>query len=135
MDQVTIEPDGAWSTPTDSDPVKVGGGTPATDDDDVIDITDLAAKSVKQEPLPPSIALERTPAHSREASTPSSAARLSSKKRPVTVIDLTGSDEESPAPPPKRPHLSVPMRPLSRPDHPHLPTDSPLYGRPYPPSM
>ncbi|KAJ6145193.1 hypothetical protein N7470_009088 [Penicillium chermesinum] len=103
VDQVVVEPNGIWSAP-DPDPVKLGGGTPDTEegDDDLVEISEPGMVPVKQEALPSSLLLERTPAQSREASTPTSAARFSSKKRPVAqVIDLTGSDEEdeSPAPP------------------------------------
>lgn len=134
MEQVVVEPDGVWSNPNDADTIKLGGVTPATDDDDdLIEITEPGSRSVKQEPIPSSIMLERTPAQSRETSTPSSAARLSSKKRPsAPVIDLTGSDDDddsSPQPPPKRPALSFSIRGDS-----HQPAaSSPLHSRSYPP--
>lgn len=134
VEQVVIEPDGVWSNPDDADTVKPRGVTPATDDDDLIEITEPDISSVKQEPMPPSVMLERTPAQSREASTPSSAARLSGKKRPsAQVIDLTGSDDdddEMPQPPPKRPALSFTIRGDS-----HQPVaSSPLHRGSYPPS-
>lgn len=140
MEQVVIEPDGAWSSPNDADGAKLGGVTPATDDDDLIEITEPGISPVKQEPMPSSVMLERTPAQSqsqsqsRETSTPSSAVRMSSKKRPAAqVIDLTASDDEddeSPVPPSKRPALSFGVR-----ADPHQPvTSSPLHSRTYPPS-
>ncbi|KAJ5936458.1 hypothetical protein N7454_005093 [Penicillium verhagenii] len=138
VDQVIVEPSGAWSKLDNSDAVKLGGVTPGTDDDDndddLIEISESRNSTVKQEPMPSSILLERTPAQSREASTPSSMARVSSKKR--QVIDLTGSDDddESPGPPLKRPALSFTVRGIPSQD-PHQPVaSSPLSGRSYPPS-
>ncbi|CAI7583756.1 hypothetical protein N7527_005644 [Penicillium freii] len=142
IDQVTVEPDGVWSSPTDSDATKLGGMTPASDDDDdLIEISEPGMPVVKQEPGPLNLALERTPAQSqsqsREASTPSSAMRMSSKKRPIAqVIDLTESgdeDEESPAPPPKRLASSLPSRAFSRQEYYMPPASSPLNGGSYPP--
>ncbi|KAJ5302048.1 hypothetical protein N7508_006911 [Penicillium antarcticum] len=141
IDQVTVEPDGAWSGPCDSDTVKLGGMTPASDDDedDLIEISEPGVPSVKQEPGPANFALQRTPAQSREASTPSSVARMSSKKRPASmVIDLTESgdeDDEFPVPSPKRLAPSLPSRSFPRQDY-HLPSaSSPLNGSSYPPSI
>lgn len=147
VDQVTVEPDGVWSTPTDSDATNAGGMTPTSDDDDdddLIEITEPGLPSVKKEPGNqefglPSIALERTPAQSksREASTPSSVIRQSSKKRPVSqVIDLTESGDEednSPAPAAKRLAPSLPSRSFPRQDYYVPPASSPLNGS-HPPS-
>ncbi|KAJ5972660.1 transcriptional regulator family: Zinc finger MIZ-type [Penicillium vulpinum] len=143
IDQVTVEPDGVWSRPTDSDAAKLGGMTPTSDDDDdddLIEISEPGVPVVKQEPGPMNTALERTPAQSqsqsREASTPSSAMRMSSKKRPIAqVIDLTesGDEDESPAPPPKRPATSLPSRAFSHQDYHIPPASSPLNGGSYPP--
>ncbi|KAJ9484046.1 hypothetical protein VN97_g9341 [Penicillium thymicola] len=146
IDQVTVEPDGVWSSPTDSDATKLGGMTPASDDDDdLIEISEPGMPVVKQEPGLLNVALERTPAQSqsqsqsqsREASTPSSAMRMSSKKRPIAqVIDLTESgdeDEESPVPPPKRLASSLPSRAFSRQEYHMPPASSPLNGGSYPP--
>ncbi|KAJ5675889.1 hypothetical protein N7462_008786 [Penicillium macrosclerotiorum] len=137
VDQVVVEPDGVWSKPSDDNAITVGGGTPASDDADLIEISEPRVSSVKQEPLPPGHLLERTPAQSRETSTPSSVARLSSRKRPAAqVIDLTGSDDdedESPVPPTKRPALNFAVRGVSSQD-PHQPVaNSPLSHRSYPP--
>jgi E3 SUMO-protein ligase PIAS1 len=138
VEQVVIEPDGAWSSPNDADEVKLGEVTPATeDDDDLIEITEPGPSAVKQEPMPASVMLERTPAQSqsqsREASTPSSAVRMSKKRSAAQVIDLTASDDEddeSPVPPAKRLALSFSMR-----EDPHQPvTSSPLHSRTNPPS-
>ncbi|KAJ5884132.1 uncharacterized protein N7473_011018 [Penicillium subrubescens] len=141
VDSVVVEPDGTWSAPSDADAVNLGGRTPASDDDDddLIEIREPGTSAVKQEPMSANIMLERTPAQSksREASTPSSAARLSSKKRPAAqVIDLTGSDDdddESPVPPVKRPALNLGIRGIATHD-PYQPgANSPLNNRAYPP--
>lgn len=140
VDQVVVEPSGTWSRIDNSEAVRLGGATPTTDDDDdLIEISESRLNNVKQEPMASSILLEQTPAQSREASTPSSVARLSSKKRPAAqVIDLTGSDEEdedeSPGPPLKRPALNHTSRGLSSQDFHQPVTSSPLNGQSYPPS-
>ncbi|KAJ5279895.1 transcriptional regulator family: Zinc finger MIZ-type [Penicillium angulare] len=135
VDQVVVEPSGSWSKLDDNDAAKMGGATPATDDDDdLIEISEPSASVVKQEPTSSNILLERTPAQSRETSTPSSVVRMSSKKRPVAqIIDLTGSDDddgdESPVPPLKRAALGFSARGFSSQD-PHQPVaSSPLSGR------
>ncbi|KAJ5358555.1 uncharacterized protein N7496_010968 [Penicillium cataractarum] len=143
VDSVVVEPDGTWSAPSDANTVNLGGRTPTSDDDDddddLIEISEPGIPSMKQESMSTNIMLERTPAQSksREASTPSSAARLSSKKRPAAqVIDLTGSDDdddESPAPPVKRPALNFGVRGIAPHDS-HTPVaNSPLNNRAYPP--
>lgn len=136
VEQVVIEPDGVWSNPNDAETFKLGGVTPATDDDDLIEITEPGISPVKQESMPLSVTLERTPAQSRETSTPSSAARFSGKKRPpAQVIDLTGSDDdddESPQPPTKRPASSFTIRGGSLSHQPVA--SSPLHARSHPPS-
>lgn len=126
VDQVVVEPSGDWSNPNDADTPKPGRVTPTSndDDDDLIEISQpgFPTPSVKQEPVSSTIMLEQTPAQSqsREASTPSSAIRHSSKKRPIVEIDLTGSDDddddESPMPPIKRPAHSFGFRGLSLPE-------------------
>lgn len=122
-----MEPSGDWSNPNDTDTPKPGGVTPKSydddDDDDLIEISQpgFPTPTVKQEPAHSTIMLERTPAQSqsREASTPSSAIRQSSKKRPIVEIDLTGSDDEddeSPMPPIKRSAHSFGFRGISLPE-------------------
>lgn len=135
-----MEPDGVWAAPTDADTVNLGGQTPTSDDDDdLIEISEPGVSTVKQEPMSVNIMLERTPAQSmsREASTPSSAARLSSKKRSAAqVIDLTGSDDDdddSPAPPVKRPALNFGVRGIASHDSHQPVANSPLNHRAYPP--
>ncbi|KAJ5570359.1 uncharacterized protein N7459_009789 [Penicillium hispanicum] len=140
-DQVVIEPNGVWSSPSDAATVNLGGVTPTTDDDDdLVELSEPGVSSVKQEPisLPAGIMLERTPAQSRETSTPSSAVRLSSRKRsaPTPVVDLTGSDDEdaSPLPPTKRPTLNFIGRGIPSHDSHQPVTSSPLNSRSYSPS-
>ncbi|KAJ5752344.1 transcriptional regulator family: Zinc finger MIZ-type [Penicillium odoratum] len=138
VDQVVVEPSGVWSKLDNPEAGKLGGVTPGTDDDDdLIELSESGTSKVKHEPMSSSIVLERTPAQSRETSTPSSMARLSSKKRSAQFIDLTGSDDdddESPGPPLKRPALSFTVQGIPAQD-PHQPVaSSPLSGQSYPPS-
>ncbi|PKX95768.1 Siz/PIAS RING finger protein [Aspergillus novofumigatus IBT 16806] len=104
VEQVIIEPDGKWSK----------------DEDELIEIKEPGIVHVKQESLSASgLSLERTPAQSREPSATSSAARLSTNKRPAAqVIDLTGSDDDgdlSPVRPAKRLGSNAPHRAYARP--------------------
>ena len=84
-----------------------------TEEDELIEVEEPGTTSVKQEPLPISISLQRTPVQSQEPST-SSAVLTSSKKRPAPqVIDLTGSDDDddgTPVRPAKRRPLNLPDR-------------------------
>ncbi|KAL4801731.1 transport protein particle component-domain-containing protein [Aspergillus unguis] len=113
VEQVIIEPDGQWSNPKDETAAAAGPGevTPATDDDDLIEIKEPGVTPVKQESLPVLDLLQQTPARSREQSS-----TWSTNKRPAPVIDLTGSDDEddSPVRPPKRqavnPHRTLPRQ-------------------------
>ncbi|EAS37223.2 SUMO ligase SizA [Coccidioides immitis RS] len=106
-DQVTIEPNGNWSNPEDKT-IETQGPTPADDgDDDLVEIRDSRVLTLKQEPTPYSLPFQSsvTPTRSsREPSSVSSAPRPSTNKRPASqVIDLTGSDDEEPPRPSKRP--------------------------------
>ncbi|KAL3431670.1 PINIT domain-containing protein [Aspergillus tetrazonus] len=113
VEQVIIEPNGQWSTPKD-EAVTTGPGTftPATDDDELVEIREPGVTPVKQENLPSLDLLRQTPATSREQSS-----TWSSSKRPAPVIDLTGSDDDddSPIRPPKRQAVHL-HRPLPRQD-------------------
>ncbi|KAJ5491593.1 hypothetical protein N7539_003160 [Penicillium diatomitis] len=141
-ESVVVEPNGTWSAPNEHDSVHLGGRTPTSDDDgedDLIEIAEPGASSVKREPSTSNVMVERTPAQSksREASTPTSAIRFSSKKRPAApVIDLTGSDDEddeSPMPPVKRPTLNLGIRGLSSHESHQPQIHSPLNDRAFPP--
>ncbi|KAL4871963.1 hypothetical protein BDV12DRAFT_205454 [Aspergillus spectabilis] len=113
VEQVLIEPDGQWSNPKDEPALRPGRATPASDDDELIEIREPGVTPVKQEPLPVLELLQQTPARSREQSSTWSTA---TNKRPAPVIDLTGSDDDdSPIRPPKRQAVTVP-RPLHRQD-------------------
>ncbi|KAE8144108.1 PINIT domain-containing protein [Aspergillus avenaceus] len=121
VEQVVVEPDGRWSNPKVEDVTGVSGVTPASEDDDLIEIREPGITPVKQEcPPTASFTLHRTPAQSREASSTSSTVRTSTNKRPAAqVIDLTGSDDDndggSPIRPPKRLAVNLLNRSLSRP--------------------
>ena len=121
MEQVIIEPDGKWSSPKNENDTTgangANGANPAADDDDeLIEIKEPGATPVKQEPVSTKLSLQQTP-ESREISTASSVPRPSSK-RPATVVDLTGSDEDDDLPvrPPKRPAVYTPNRSFPPPD-------------------
>ncbi|KAL4759869.1 PINIT domain-containing protein [Aspergillus foveolatus] len=113
VEQVIIEPNGQWSTPKD-EAVATGPGTftPATDDDELVEIREPGVTPVKQENFPSLDLWRQTPATSREQSS-----AWSSSKRPAPVIDLTGSDDDddSPIRPPKRQAVHL-HRPLPRQD-------------------
>ncbi|KAL2862974.1 PINIT domain-containing protein [Aspergillus lucknowensis] len=112
VEQVIIEPDGTWSNRKDA---AAGPGSPATDDDELIEIREPGVTPVKQESLPMLNSLQQTPARSREQS---SAWSTATNKRPAAVIDLTGSDddeESSPIRPTKRAAMDM-HRPPPRQD-------------------
>ncbi|EAA57838.1 hypothetical protein AN6498.2 [Aspergillus nidulans FGSC A4] len=113
VEQVIIEPNGQWSTPKD-EAVATGPGTftPATDDDELVEIREPGVTPVKQENLSSLDLWRQTPATSREQSS-----AWSSSKRPAPVIDLTGSDDDddSPIRPPKRQAVHL-HRPLPKQD-------------------
>lgn len=111
VDQVVIEPNGRWSSVRRDDHLVPDGGTPTTEDDELIEVGDSGSVSVKQEPLPINVSLQKTPIQSQEIST-SPSVLASSKKRPAAqVIDLTGSDDDddngSPVRPAKRRTLNL----------------------------
>lgn len=113
VEQVIIEPDGQWSNPGEEGTAGPGSVTPATDDDDLIEIREPGVTPVKQEPPPDLGLLQQTPSRPREQSS-----TWSTNKRPAPVIDLTGSDDDdhdSPVRPPKRQAVNM-HRPLPRQD-------------------
>ncbi|KAI9368006.1 transport protein particle component-domain-containing protein [Aspergillus egyptiacus] len=108
VEQVIIEPDGRWSNPKEEVAVRPGNITPATDDDELIEIREPGVTPVKQESFPVLDSLQRTPSRSREQSSTFSTA---TNKRSAPLIDLTGSDDDeddSPVRPPKRPAVNQP---------------------------
>lgn len=96
-EQVTIEPSGAWSKPSDPAESTSPRNSPAANlDNDLIEITDESFPPLKRESEPHHPLLNNvTPTPSHEASSVSSAQRPSSNKRSASqVIDLTLSDED-----------------------------------------
>lgn len=159
-DQVTIEPDGQWSTNKETLVSNANGHGHGDDsDDDLVEISDFRLAAIKGEAVYTPQSLAKTPSlASREAST----APRTGSKRTSEVIDLTLSDDDEPVRPAKKVAYnrlpdsshryslpsygssSVPMRPQAQPPHsisPGLPMDPPStqhrqsYGdyRPLPP--
>ena len=128
VEQVTIEPNGKWSDQSkQSTPSKMMGKHRHSinqadiddEDDDIIEISDIAADTLKAEATNPSQP-GRTmhgadvfgPSSVAGSSTPSSAQRNpASSKRPASqVVDLTLSDsDDEPIRPPKRQQLVHPF--------------------------
>jgi E3 SUMO-protein ligase PIAS1 len=116
IEQVTIEPHGAWhyaKTDDDSQNNNIPtGGADDDDDDDFIEIGHLFTPKLKREDASDSFNLHTTPStQDRIPSVPKS-----SQKRPAPqVIDLTISDDEDDEPPrpPKRQALGTGDHPLS----------------------
>ena len=133
-DQVTIEPNGEWSTEKDQ-PSKTNGYSAQDDsDDDIIEIPRYRIGAIKSEfgltPKPTAT----PPMISRETST----APKSGSKRPAEVVDLTLSDDDEPVRPAKKVAYSTPN---SLPDTsrryqlPPLGSSNPAaHSRPLPPS-
>lgn len=118
VEQVTIEPHGAWhhAKTDDSQDTNIpnGGAYDDNDDDeDFIEIGHLFTPKLKREDASDSIDLHTTPStHDRIPSVPKS-----SQKRPAPqVIDLTISDDDDDVPsrPAKRKALGNGDRPSSR---------------------
>jgi E3 SUMO-protein ligase PIAS1 len=106
-DQVTIEPDGRWSTENDhSTANNNGNGYDDEDsDEDLVEITDFRLSAIKSEAMHTPQSLARTPpAPSREASS----APRTGNKRASDFIDLTLSDDDEPARPTKKVAYSTP---------------------------
>jgi E3 SUMO-protein ligase PIAS1 len=151
-DQVTIQPNGEWSTDKDPSPPRrngYGAHDDSEDEDELVELTDYRDRvtAIKSEAAPTPVSLSTPPLPSRETST---APR--SNKRPSEVVDLTLSDDDEPARPAKKvayhapsnppdplrqyrlpplPHSAAHSRPLAYPDH--------FYGgaaayHPHPPS-
>jgi E3 SUMO-protein ligase PIAS1 len=106
VDQVTIEPNGEWYSNKNED-------SPGRDDfssspdDDLIEILPSNSPPLKQEPGLEYATLQKTPTI-QERSAILSGVRQSSTKRPAPqVIDLTGSDDDTPSRPTKRQALDV----------------------------
>ncbi|OBT48296.1 hypothetical protein VE00_01170 [Pseudogymnoascus sp. WSF 3629] len=96
VDQVTIEPDGKWSTNTRTpSPSKGNQDFDIEGDDDIIEIKDSKFLSIRNHSTPgTSASTPPTSLYSREPSTAMSAPRPSNKRPASSVIDLTLSDED-----------------------------------------
>ncbi|OBT99089.2 SUMO ligase siz1 [Pseudogymnoascus verrucosus] len=96
VDQVTIEPDGKWSTNTRTpSPSRGNQDFDIEGDDDIIEIKDSKFLSIRNHSTPgTSASTPPTSLYSREPSTAMSAPRPSNKRPASSVIDLTLSDED-----------------------------------------
>ncbi|USP78704.1 uncharacterized protein yc1106_05978 [Curvularia clavata] len=92
IDQVTIQPNGEWSTEKDVKPKHYNHDDDS--DDDLVEITDYRVQAIKSEAAPTPTSLSTPPLPSREPST----APRSGQKRTSEVVDLTLSDDEDPRP-------------------------------------
>jgi len=102
VDQVTIEPNGKWSTTTGvgNTPRPSNGQRSSSDDEDLIEIQEPPqVTSVKREVSRDAGMISTPPISSREPSTSSGLATHSSNKRPASqVVDLTFSSDEDDEP-------------------------------------
>lgn len=132
-DQVTIQPNGEWSTEASSPPRNNGYGAHDDSDDDLVEISDYRDRvtTIKHEAAPTPVSLSTPPLPSREAS---SAPR--SNKRPAEVVDLTLSDDDEPSRPAKKVNYSTPNNMSDQSRRYHLPPlpHSAAHSRPVPPS-
>jgi E3 SUMO-protein ligase PIAS1 len=100
-DQVTIQPNGQWSTEKEPSPPRRNGYSAHDDsDDDLIEVTDYRDRltAIKSEAAPTPVSLNTPPLPSRETST----APRSGNKRTSEVVDLTLSDDDEPVRPAKK---------------------------------
>ncbi|PVI07607.1 hypothetical protein DM02DRAFT_666525 [Periconia macrospinosa] len=106
VDQVTIEPDGQWSTePAKATSNPNGYHDDDDSDEDLVEVPGPRVSAIKSEVIATPQSLARTPPmSSREAS---SAPRTGSK-RTSEVIDLTLSDDDEPPRPTKKVAYSTP---------------------------
>jgi E3 SUMO-protein ligase PIAS1 len=115
VDQVTIEPNGAWSHAAADGQNGPGESDGDDDSDDLVEITAFHTSGLTYEPHTPTSLINQTmPAPSREATAGSSVSR--GQKRQKVVVDLTLSDSDEP--------------PLKRPSHRHINESSSLPDRP-----
>lgn len=134
-DQVTIQPNGEWSTDKASSPPRNNGyGAHDDSDDDLVEISDYRDRvtAIKHEAAPTPVSLSTPPLQSRETS---SAPR--SNKRTAEVVDLTLSDDDEPPRPAKKvaynPPSSTPdSRRYNLPPLPHSAAHSRPLLPPYP---
>jgi E3 SUMO-protein ligase PIAS1 len=134
-DQVTIQPNGDWSTEKDTPPPKKSGyGAHDDSDDELVEISDYRDRvtAIKSEAAPTPVSISTPPLPSRETST----APRSNNKRSSEVVDLTLSDDDETARPAKKVAYNTPSSlpdPSRRYQLPPLPHAA-AHGRPMPPS-
>lgn len=125
MDQVTIQPDGKWELHVKTEPSRKSNGFTSSDDDDLVEITELGQTVKNSTPRSFGTPIGGPPQRDRASS--SAALRGSgstSAKRPIAmVIDLTSSGDED-----DQPLIRAPKRQYSTSF-----TDSPTAFRPAPP--
>jgi E3 SUMO-protein ligase PIAS1 len=131
-DQVTIQPNGDWSTEKEPSPPRRNGygeHDDSDDEDELVELTDYRDRvsAIKSEAAPTPVSLSTPPLPSRETST---APR--SNKRPSEVVDLTLSDDDEPVRPAKKVAYHVPTNPPDPPHRYQLPPlpHSAAHGRP-----
>jgi E3 SUMO-protein ligase PIAS1 len=118
-DQVTIKPDGQWSTEDNQHSRSNGHDNDDYDSDDLVEVPDYRVTAIKNEAVPTPISLARTPPlSSREASS----APRTGNKRTSEVIDLTLSDDDEPPRPPKKVAYTAPSSNLNPSRRPGLPS-------------
>jgi E3 SUMO-protein ligase PIAS1 len=100
VEQVTIEPDGAWSEHNRTAQSNgYGDGFGSDDDDDLIEIKDSRVTDVQKLGTPvASPAIRTSTISSREPSATVGPSKNNSAKRPSAVIDLTLSDDDDDEP-------------------------------------
>lgn len=104
-DQVTIQPNGEWSTEKKSSPKRNGYSAHDDEsDDDLMEIPDYRIRAIKSEAAPTPVSLSTPPLPSRETST----VPRSGNKRTSEVVDLTLSDDDEPVRPAKKVAYSTP---------------------------
>lgn len=101
-DQVTIQPNGEWSTEKDVQPKHNSHDDDS--DDDLVEITDYRVQAIKSEAAPTPTSLSTPPLPSRELST----APRTGQKRTSEVVDLTLSDDEDTSRPTKKVAYTTP---------------------------
>ncbi|KAF2733489.1 E3 SUMO-protein ligase PIAS1 [Polyplosphaeria fusca] len=111
-DQVTIQPNGEWTTSQKSDnrtPQRNGYSQSRDEesDDDIVEIPDYRVSAIKSEAVHTPLSMTRTPP-APSASRDSSTAPRTGSKRASEVIDLTLSDEDEPPRPAKKVAYSTP---------------------------
>lgn len=100
-DQITIQPNGTWSTDKEPTPPQRNGyGHQDDSDDDLVEISDYRDRvtTIKAEAAPTPVSLSTPPLQSRETSM----APRSGNKRMAEVVDLTLDDDDELARPAKK---------------------------------